>query len=62
MLQYFRFLRLKDEGFILRSIISSTDTRQKVTEGIERAEKKGLSGPHDEEMDDKRLEEFLFPE
>jgi transposase len=63
MLQYSRILRLKEEGFSLRSIASSTgNSRQKVTEVIERAEKKRLSGPLDEEMDDKWLEDFLFPE
>jgi len=63
MLQYSRILRLKEEGFSLRSIASSIGkSRQKVTEVIERAEKKRLSGPLDEEMDDKWLEGFLFPE
>lgn len=63
MLQYSRILRLKEEGFSLRSIASSTgNSRQKVTEIIERAEKKGLKGPLEEEMTDKWIEEFLFPE
>lgn len=63
MLQYSKILRLKEEGFSLRSIASSTgNSRQKVTEVIERAEKKGLKGSLDEEMTDKWLEEFLFPE
>lgn len=63
MLQYARILRLKEEGFSLRSIASSTgNSRQKVTEIIDRAEKKGLKGPLEEEMTDKWIEEFLFPE
>jgi len=63
MLQYSRILRLKEEGFSLRSIASSTgNSRQKVTEVIDRAEKKGLNGPLEEEMTDKWIEEFLFPE
>ena len=63
MLQYSRILRLKEEGFSLRSIASNTENfRQKVTEVIERAETKGLKGPLDEEMTDKWIEEFLFPE
>lgn len=63
MLQYSRILRLKEEGFSLRSIASSTGhSRQKITEVIERAEMKGLIAPLDEEMDDKWLEGFLFPE
>lgn len=63
MLHYSRILRLRNEGFSLRSIASSTgNSRQKVTEVIERADSKGLTGPLDEEMDDKWLEEFLYPE
>ncbi|WP_354005805.1 transposase [Fictibacillus terranigra] len=63
MLQYSRILRLKEEGFSLRSIASSTgNSRQKVTEVIERAERKGLKEPLDEDVTDKWLEEFLFPE
>ena len=63
LLQYSKILRLKKEGFSLRSIASSTgNSRQKVTEIIERAEKKGLGGDLEEEMDDKWIEEFLFPE
>ena len=63
LLQYPKILRLKKEGFSLRSIASSTgNSRQKVTEIIERAEKKGLGGDLEEEMDDKWIEEFLFPE
>lgn len=54
MLQYVRILRLREEGFSLRSIASSTgNSRQKVTEIIDRAEKKGLKGPLEEEMTDK---------
>ena len=63
MLQYSRILRLKAEGFSLRSIASSTgNSRQRVTEVIERAKNKGLVPPLGDEMNDKWLEEFLFPE
>jgi hypothetical protein len=63
MLQYSRILRLKAEGLSLRSIASSTgNSRQKITEVIERAKKRGLVPPLDDEMNDKWLEEFLFPE
>ncbi|QXE02893.1 hypothetical protein [Terribacillus sp. DMT04] len=62
MLQYSRILRLKAKGLSLRSIASSTgNSRQKITEVIERAKKKGLVPPLDDEMNDKWLEEFLFP-
>jgi transposase len=63
MLQYSRILRLKAEGLSLRSIASSTgNSRQKITEVIEREKKRGLVPPLDDEMNDKWLEEFLFPE
>lgn len=63
MLRYSDILKLKEEGFSLRSIASSTgNSRQKVTEVTERAKQKGLVGPFDDEMTDKWIEEFLFPE
>ncbi|TQR37244.1 integrase [Lysinibacillus sphaericus] len=47
----------------LRGIAASTgNSRQKVTEAIQLATMKGLNCPFDEEMDDKWIEEFLFPE
>lgn len=51
------------EEISLRGIAASTgNSRQKVTEVIEKAEKKGLQGPLEEEMTDQWIEEFLFPE
>src|SRR5690606_5405984 len=47
----------------LRGIASSTgNSRQKVTEIVRLAKKKGLVCPLDDEMSDKWIEEFLFPE
>ena len=63
MLRYSDILKLKEEGFSLRSVASSAgNSRQKVTEVTERAKQKGLVGPFDDEMTDKWIEEFLFPE
>ncbi len=47
----------------LRGIASSTgNSRQKVTEIIQRAKKKGLACPLDDDMTDQWIEEFLYPE
>ncbi|WP_286163105.1 hypothetical protein [Bacillus sp. es.034] len=63
MIHYRKVLELHDEGISLRGIASSTGhSRQKVTEIIGLAEKKGLVCPLEEEMTDKWIEEFLFPE
>lgn len=63
MIHYRKILELHDEGISLRSITASTgNSRQKVTEVINLAEKKGLVCPLEEEMTDKWIEEFLFPE
>ncbi|MER2457636.1 IS21 family transposase [Bacillus subtilis] len=63
MIHYRKILELHDEGISLRGIAASTgNSRQKVTEVIQLAEKKGLMCPLDEEMYDKWIEEFLFPE
>lgn len=63
MIYYRKILELQDEGISLRGItISTGNSRQKVTEIISLAEKKGLVGPLDEEMTDQWIEEFLFPE
>ncbi|ADC48802.1 MULTISPECIES: IS21 family transposase [Alkalihalophilus] len=63
MIKYQKILELHDEGISLRGIAASTgNSRQKVTEVIRLAEKKGLVCPLDEEMTDKWIEEFLFPE
>lgn len=63
MIYYRRILELQDEGISLRGIAASTgNSRQKVTEIIDLAERKGLVCPLDEEMTDEWIEEFLFPE
>jgi transposase len=63
MIQYRKILELHDEGLSMRGISASTgNSRQKVTEVIELAKKKGLMCPLDEEMNDKWIEDFLFPE
>lgn len=63
MIHYQKILELHDEGISLRGIAASTgNSRQKVTEIIRLAEKKGVVCPLDEEMTDKWIEEFLFPE
>lgn len=63
MIHYRKILELHDEGISMRGISASTGySRQKVSEVIEMAVKKGLTCPLDEEMDDKWIEEFLFPE
>lgn len=63
MIHYRKILELHDEGISLRGIAASTgNSRQKVTEVIHIAEKKGLVCPLEEEMTDQWIEEFLFPE
>ncbi|GAB2550293.1 IS21 family transposase [Gracilibacillus alcaliphilus] len=63
MIHYRRILELHDEGISFRGIAASTgNSRQKVTEIIRIAEKKGLVCPLEEEMTDQWIEEFLFPE
>ncbi|MGM0865212.1 MAG: hypothetical protein ACQEWF_11110 [Bacillota bacterium] len=63
MARYRKILELHDEGISFRGISASTgNSRQKVTEIIYLAEKKGLVCPLEEEMTDKWIEEFLFPE
>ena len=63
MIHYRKILELHDEGISLRGITASTgNSRQKVTEVINLAEKKGLVCPLEDEMTDKWIEEFLFPE
>ncbi|MFJ3390752.1 hypothetical protein [Lysinibacillus sp. NPDC086135] len=63
MIYYRKILELHDEGISLRSVAASTgNSRQKVTGVIQLATMKGLNCPFDEEMDDKWIEEFLFPE
>ncbi len=63
MIYYRKILEQHDEGISLRGIAASTgNSRQKVTEAIQLAEKKGLVCPLDEEMTDQWIEDFLFPE
>lgn len=63
MIHYRKILELNDEGISLRGIAASTgNSRPKVTEIIRLAEKKGLVCPLEEEMTDRWIEEFLFPE
>lgn len=63
MVRYRKILELHDEGISFRGIAASTgNSRQKITEVLELAVKKGLVCPLDEEMTDKWIEEFLFPE
>lgn len=63
MINYRKILELHDQGISLRGIAASTgNSRQKVTKAIELAKKKGLVCPLDEEMTDKWIESFLFPE
>lgn len=54
MILYRKILELHDEGISLRGISTSTgNSRQKVTDVIELAKKKGLMCPLEEEMDDR---------
>lgn len=63
MIHYRKILELNAEGISLTGIAASTgNSRQKVTEVIEMAGKKGLECPLEEEMDDRWIEGFLFPE
>lgn len=63
MIHYRKILEMHDEGISMRGISASTgNSRQKVSEVIQLAEKKGLKCPLDEEMNDQWIEEFLFPE
>jgi len=56
-------LELHHDNISLRSIAASTgNSRPKVTEIIEKANKKGLGCPLEDEMTDDWIEEFLFPE
>ena len=53
MIQYRKILELHDEGISMRGISTSTgNSRQKVTEVIEFAKKKGLTCPLDKEMNE----------
>lgn len=63
MIHYRKILELNDDGISLRGIAASTaNSRQKVTEIIRLAKKKGLVCPLEDEMTDKWIEGFLFPE
>ncbi|WP_066190776.1 helix-turn-helix domain-containing protein [Gracilibacillus timonensis] len=63
MFPYRQMLKLYDEERSLRNIAAMTrHSRQKVTEVIRLAEKRGLKCPLDEEMTDAWIEDFLYPE
>ena len=63
MFPYRKILELHSEGVSLRSIATITQhSRQKVTEVIKLAEKKGVIIPLDERITDPWLEDFLYPE
>lgn len=63
MFPYRKILELHSEGVSLRSIATITQhSRQKVTEVINYAEKKGVIIPLDEGITDPWLEDFLYPE
>lgn len=63
MFQYRKILQMHNEDFSLRSIAAATGhSRQKVTEVFEKATERKLSDSLTEEMTNKWLEEFLFPE
>lgn len=63
MFQYRKVLEMRSNGFSLRSIRAATGhSRQKITEVIRLAEKKEVTLPLIDEMTDKWLEEFLYPE
>lgn len=63
MFPYRKILELYNDGVSLRRISQIVlHSRQKVTEVTKTAERKELKFPFSEEMTDKWLEEFLFPE
>ena len=63
MFPYRKILELHGDNVSLRSIAQIVQhSRQKVTEVIKTADRKGVSIPLGEEITDKWLEEFLFPE
>jgi len=63
MFPYRKILELHGDHVSLRNIAKIVQhSRQKVTEVIKTAERKGVKLPLREEMTDKWLEEFLFPE
>lgn len=63
MFPYRQMLELYDEERSLRNIAAMTrHSRQKVTEVIRLAKKRGLKCPLDEEMTDAWIEDFLYPE
>ena len=63
MYPYRKILKMHAENVSLRSIAMFTQhSRQKITEIVELAEKKGVKIPLEEEMTDPWLEDFLYPE
>ena len=62
MFPYRKILELHGEGVSLRSIATITQhSRQKITEVIKLAEKRGVIIPLDEGITDPWLEDFLYP-
>src|SRR5690625_2139820 len=60
---YRKIMELHAENVSVRSIAMMTQhSRQKITEIIELAKKKGVKIPLEEEMTDPWLEDFLYPE
>src|SRR5699024_11718488 len=63
MYPYRKVLELHAESVSLRSIAMITQhSRQKITEIVGLAQKKGVKIPLEEEMTDPWLEDFLYPE
>ena len=63
MYPYRKILQLHAESVSLRSIAMITQhSRQKITEIIKLAKKKGVKISFQEEMTDPWLEDFLYPE
>lgn len=63
LIQYRKILEMHSEGASLRRIAASTGhSRQKITETIKIATERKITLPPTEQMDDKWLEGFLFPE
>jgi len=63
LFSYRKILELHEEEVSLRSIAMITQhSRQKVTEVIQLAKRKGVKLPLDDEMTNPWLEDFLYPE
>lgn len=63
MFHYRKVIELAEEGHSIRGIAASTGhSRQKIRDVIQFSKEKGITCPLSEEMTDKWLEEFLYPE